>query len=183
MFYYTLINMSFGQAGLVWIPEETPFLCAVILPENHLSIRYVIRKYFPKIHEKENERINSICRRLQEYDEGKDVIFSPQEFELSRRGDFYSRVWTETAHIPRGNVRTYGQVARDISSPKAARAVGTALAGNPLPLIVPCHRVVRADGNLSGFGGGKEQAWIKKHLLEREGIFFDKRGRIMSAFS
>lgn len=181
MFYYTLINLSFGQAGLVWRPEKHPFLSRVVLPENHLSTRSVIRKFFPDAQEKSNERIHEICRLLKEYDQGKDVIFSLQECELSRRDDFYSRVWTETANIPRGKVRTYGQVARNISSPRAARAVGTALAGNPLPLIVPCHRVVRADGNLSGFGGGKEQAWIKRHLLEREGVAFDSRGRVAAA--
>ena len=178
MSYYTLVKLSFGQVGLVWRPIEHPLLIRVILPENNLPTRSVIRRCFPEARAKHDEGIDKICRKLKEYDQGKDIKFSLHDFELNRRGDFYSRVWTETCNIPRGKVSTYGQVARSISSPKAARAVGTALAGNPLPLIVPCHRVVRADGALSGFGGGTAQAWIKRHLLEREGVAFDNRGRV-----
>ena len=178
MSYYTLVKLSFGQAGLVWWPIKPPFLIRVILPENNLPTRSVIRQCFPDTRAKHDERIDEICRKLKECDQGKDIKFSPHDFELYRWGDFYGRVWTETCNIPRGKVSAYGQVARDVSSPKAARAVGTALAGNPLPLIVPCHRVVRADGTLSGFGGGTTQTWIKRHLLEREGVAFDNRGRV-----
>ena len=178
MTYYTLVKLSFGQAGLVWWPIKPPLLIRVILPENNLPTRSVIKQCFPDARAKHDERIDDICRKLKEYDQGKDIKFSPHDFELYRWGDFYSRVWTEACNIPRGKVSTYGQVARRISSPKAARAVGTALAGNPLPIIVPCHRVIRADGTLSGFAGGTTQAWIKRHLLEREGVAFDNRGRV-----
>src|SRR3972149_7325494 len=178
MLYYTIVKLSFGQVGLVWQPIEPPLLVRVILPENDLPTRSVIRQCFPEARAKHDESIDEICHKLKEYDQGKDIKFSLPAFELNRRGDFYSRVWTETCNILRGTVSTYGQVARGISSPKAARAVGTALAGNPLPLLVPCHRVIRADRTLSGFGGGTTQAWIKRHLLEREGVTFDNRGRV-----
>jgi O-6-methylguanine DNA methyltransferase len=65
-----------------------------------------------------------------------------------------------------------------LSAPRAARAVGTALARNPFPLIIPCHRVVRSDGMLGGFGGGLK---MKKALLEMEGVAFDRSGRVQKA--
>jgi len=67
-----------------------------------------------------------------------------------------------------GYVSTYSRIAKSIGVPKGARAVGNALANNPFPLIIPCHRVIRSDGRLGGFGGGLE---MKKKLLENEGIF------------
>jgi methylated-DNA-[protein]-cysteine S-methyltransferase len=69
--------------------------------------------------------------------------------------------------IPHGEVRSYGWVARQIGKPKAARAVGQALAANPMPLVVPCHRVIGSDGSLTGFTGGLK---MKKRLLELEGV-------------
>lgn len=81
---------------------------------------------------------------------------------------FHRKVWLACARIPRGEVRTYGWVAREIGHPGAARAVGQALAKNPFAPIVPCHRVVGADGRLTGFSapGGVR---AKRRLLEKEG--------------
>ncbi|MFH1725248.1 MAG: MGMT family protein [Elusimicrobiota bacterium] len=81
---------------------------------------------------------------------------------------FYRKVWMACARIPRGQVRTYGWIARRIGNPGAARAVGRALAKNPFAPHVPCHRVVGADGRLTGFSapGGIE---AKRRLLEKEG--------------
>ena len=80
---------------------------------------------------------------------------------------FERAVWRAACDIPRGKVMTYGTIARRIDRPRAARAVGNALHRNPLPLLVPCHRVVRADGSLGGFGAGPA---VKTALLAREGV-------------
>ncbi|MDQ2979110.1 MAG: MGMT family protein [Acidobacteriota bacterium] len=76
-----------------------------------------------------------------------------------------------TSDIPFGAVRTYGEVARAVGSPAAARAVGGALAGNPVPIVVPCHRVIAAGGSLSGYSGGAKGAGLrwKRELLRLEG--------------
>lgn len=81
--------------------------------------------------------------------------------------EFQRAVLQETARIPRGSVRSYGWIAERIGRPRAARAVGTALARNPVPLLVPCHRVVRAGGALGSYGLGG--ASVKGRLLTAEG--------------
>ncbi len=81
---------------------------------------------------------------------------------------FYQAVWRACARIPKGKVSTYGDIAKKIGNPGAARAVGMALAANPFAPIVPCHRVVRSDGALGGYSGRGGVA-AKKRMLEREG--------------
>lgn len=93
---------------------------------------------------------------------------------------FTRKVLEETRRIPKGKVATYGRIAERIGSPGAARAVGNALAYNPLPLIVPCHRVVKSDRKVGGFmqmADGSVRSDIKQAMLEREGIRF-LRGRV-----
>ena len=90
--------------------------------------------------------------------------------ELDLRGatSFEAAVWRKALEIPRGEVRPYGWIAAEIGSPKAVRAVGTALAHNPVPLVVPCHRVVRSDGTIGRYSmGGSEN---KRRILESEGL-------------
>jgi len=83
---------------------------------------------------------------------------------------FQQRVWQELLKIPYGETRSYGQVARDMGAPAAIRAVGAANGANPVPIVVPCHRVVGANGKLTGYGGGLP---LKQRLLalERGSLF------------
>ena len=82
--------------------------------------------------------------------------------------EFEQAVLRKTYQIPRGEVRPYGWVAREIRRPAAVRAVGTALANNPIPYFIPCHRVVRTDGEIGNYGGGGPEA--KKAILTMEGV-------------
>ena len=97
------------------------------------------------------------------------------ELEAVLRGvsPFVRDVLTACCRIPRGEVRTYGQLAALVGKPGAARAVGQVMAWNPVPLLIPCHRVVRSGGFLGGFGGGRR--W-KEYLLAREAWRFAGRG-------
>ena len=91
-----------------------------------------------------------------------------QEFDLSLRllgTEFQRRVWNALRTIPYGETRTYGEIAQQIGAPTAFRAVGLANGHNPIAVIVPCHRVIGANGSLTGFGGGLER---KSALLELE---------------
>ena len=87
--------------------------------------------------------------------------------DLSSRSPFHQEVLRATARIPRGEIRTYGELAAAVGRPRAARAVGTAMARNPVPLLVPCHRVVPSSGGVGtyGFGSG-----LKAKLLAGEGV-------------
>jgi methylated-DNA-[protein]-cysteine S-methyltransferase len=110
---------------------------------------------------------------------GRDVTFSEKLLDMLACGKFQRRVLSQVVGIPKGKVSTYGRLAERSRASKGARAVGNALAMNPYPLIIPCHRVIRSDGYLGGFGGGLK---MKKDLLLMEGITFDSKGKVPAKF-
>ena len=104
-------------------------------------------------------------RELEEYFQGERRNFT---LPLAPGGTpFQQTVWSALLTIPYGEVRSYGQIAAQIGNPKAARAVGMANHNNPIPILIPCHRVIGAGGTLVGYAGGLE---IKRQLLALEGI-------------
>lgn len=107
-----------------------------------------------------------LIERFGFYFSGHKVDF-PDELDLSAATSFQRKVWETTRLVPYGETRSYAWVAEQIRKPAAARAVGQALAGNPLPVIIPCHRVLRTDGNLGGYSGGLGLE-TKKQLLSLE---------------
>jgi methylated-DNA-[protein]-cysteine S-methyltransferase len=111
-----------------------------------------------------NRLLAETARQLQAYFAGQLREF---RLPLDMRGtDFQMRVWRQLQTIPYGETRSYLQIAAAIGSPKAVRAAGAANGANPIPIIVPCHRVIGASGKLVGYGGGLP---LKKRLLELEG--------------
>ncbi len=111
---------------------------------------------------------NTAATQLQEYFAGKRQVF---DVPLAPQGtEFQRAVWEELKKIPYGEVRTYAQVAQAVGSPRGFRAVGLANNKNPLPIIVPCHRVVGAGGRLVGYAAGIK---LKRYLLELEGVNVD----------
>lgn len=117
-------------------------------------------------------RLIELPRRLHEVHAQLDQYFSRRlttfDLSLDREllGPFLRRVLDRTAAIPYGACATYSEVARQIGAPRAARAVGNAVGANPIPVVIPCHRVVRTGGALGGYGGGLDR---KRFLLELEG--------------
>ena len=107
---------------------------------------------------------NGLVERFKTYFSGGKMAF-PDELDLSAATPFQRKVWEITRLIPYGKTKSYTWVAEQVKKPEAARAVGQALARNPLPIIIPCHRVLTIDGRLGGFSGGVE---IKRHLLRLE---------------
>ncbi|MGI5835215.1 MAG: methylated-DNA--[protein]-cysteine S-methyltransferase [Chloroflexota bacterium] len=103
--------------------------------------------------------------RLLDYLAGKPVSFADIELDLPSGPPFWKRVWQLCAQIPFGETRSYKELALEAGAPQAFRAVGGAMAANPIPIVIPCHRVVGSNGSLVGFGGGVEQ---KRRLLEME---------------
>ena len=102
---------------------------------------------------------------LDAYFDGSSKPFTTV-MDISTGTQFQQSVWKALLTIPHGTVLTYGQVAKQIGKPRAVRAVGSANGANPLPVIIPCHRVVAAGGNIGGYGSGVQ---IKRALLDLEG--------------
>jgi methylated-DNA-[protein]-cysteine S-methyltransferase len=108
--------------------------------------------------------LDDVRRELDEYFEGRRT-----EFDLPidlRVAPFHAEVLRELALVPYGRTATYGELARKVGRPRAARAVGTVMHNNPIPIVLPCHRIVGANGSLTGYGGGLH---VKRALLELEG--------------
>lgn len=116
----------------------------------------------------ETETLKEAYKQLEEYFRGKCKIFS---LPLAPAGtDFMKKVWKTLEKIPYGETRSYKDIAEKINHTKAYRAVGLANNRNPIPIIIPCHRVIGADKKLVGYGGGLD---IKEKLLKLEGIEFN----------
>ncbi|NWB25350.1 methylated-DNA--[protein]-cysteine S-methyltransferase [Pseudomonas gingeri] len=116
------------------------------------------------------EKLAPVRRQLEEYFAGERLEF---DLKLNMQGtDFQKEVWDALATIPYGVITSYGQICQQIQRPKASRAVGAANGRNPVPVIVPCHRVIGSNGTLTGFGGGLA---AKQWLLEHESRHFQLR--------
>ncbi len=114
---------------------------------------------------RDDEALAEPVAQLEQYFAGDRTEF---ELELAPRGtEFQQRVWNLLREIPYGETTTYGALALELGNPRSVRAVGLANGRNPLPIVVPCHRVIGADGSLVGFGGGLPR---KRALLELEGV-------------
>jgi O-6-methylguanine DNA methyltransferase len=113
-----------------------------------------------------NELLSQAANELRDYFMGKlRVFYVPLDMQGT---DFQLSVWNCLRKIPYGETRSYAQIAEEIGKPKAVRAVGAANGSNPIPIIVPCHRVIGSSGKLTGYGGGLP---LKKRLLELEGAW------------
>ncbi len=118
-------------------------------------------------------RLRPVLDRLQAFYRGIPVTFDDVPVDLEGRPPFSRAVWKVVRQVPWGATVTYGEVARRLGKPRAARAVGRAMATNPVPPIVPCHRVIGHNGHLTGFGG---RLGLKAHLLAQEAASVPPRG-------
>jgi len=154
-----------SPVGPVWVATTAIGVCAVRLgagqPEDFFA--WLSRHIDPAPPRQDSQTLVPALTQLGEYFSG-----ARREFDLpldTRGTPFQEAVWAEVARIPYGTTTTYGEVARRIGRPRAARAVGGANGANPLPIIIPCHRVIGAGGSLTGYGAGLA---IKAALLQLE---------------
>ena len=160
---YTLIDTELGQIGLV---GSSLGLRRVVLPQpSPGAVLQLIMQGFPGAIA-DPAPFGALPQRLRRYLKGEDVSFG-DKLDLTGASPFRRAVWEAARAIPYGETQSYGWIAQQIGKPKAQRAVGQALAKNPLPIVVPCHRVMGKDGSLTGFEGGLE---MKKCLLEIEAL-------------
>lgn len=161
-FFYRLVRTEWGWAGLAGGGNGVARVC---LPAGDRAsvVRALGEGTGNQLVETEGE-LGEAAEELAAYFEGEPVQFSCK-VEVSRFTEFERAVWRVTQRIRYGQLRSYGWVAEQIGRPGAGRAVGQALGKNPVPVIVPCHRVVCRDGKLGGFRSGLE--W-KVRLLKME---------------
>ena len=113
--------------------------------------------------------LDDVRRELDEYFEGRRHAFDlPIDLRVA---PFHESVLRELARVPYGHTETYGALAAKAGRPGAARAVGTVMNRNPIPIVLPCHRIVGANGSLTGYAGGRE---VKRRLLELEGVMLEE---------
>ena len=158
---YTVVNSSLGK---VLVAGTQRGVSAVYLGEKESSLIDALKKEYPKAEltradSASNSWLKEILQRIEGSAPSMDLPLDVQATAFQRR------VWQELQKIPRGKTRTYTQVAHALGKPTAIRAVARACATNPVSIVVPCHRVVRTDGNLAGYRWGLAR---KEQLLQRE---------------
>jgi len=167
---------AFGEVRLRWVESGTgPKVVRIILPGDTRARRTGFPLAVPVKHP-EDESIPALISGIRSFLSGNDVVFGTGLLDLEQCRPFQRRVLLAEHAIPRGYISTYGRIAVHLGVPGGARAVGNALARNPFPLVIPCHRALRSDGDPGGFQGGRA---MKVRLLEMEGGRFRQNGKML----
>ena len=171
---YTEIPTAFGSVGIAWTgPASRHPVQRIVLSGNRI-VDFPVEPPF-RAREPNDPRLGALVEGIRRFLEGSDVQFDLGILDLEQCPPFQRKVLLAEAGIPRGYVSTYGRIAAHIGHPGAGRAVGNALARNPFPVVIPCHRAIRSDGELGGFQEGPA---MKRRLLEMEGVRFLGDGRV-----
>lgn len=166
-----------GSVCLVWRElNKNPVIVNVLFSRPGSKAEQRALALFPCSGKSSCAEIDAIASLIKADLEGERVKFPFNLLDLSGCTKFQLSVLRAQYAIPRGFVSTYGLVAAYVGVPGGARAVGNIMAGNPFPVIVPCHRTILSSFHIGGFQSGVE---MKRAMLEREGIIFDKAGRVI----
>jgi len=159
---YALFPSPIGTIGLAATPKG---LCRLSLNvPSESAFRKKLRREYRRPVLRDDNSFKDLAARLQAYFSGKPVRFNTR-FDLSEGTSFQQKVWRSLRRIPYGQTRSYRSVAQSIGHPQSSRAVGGACGNNPVAVLIPCHRVIGADGKLGGFTGGLH---IKRWLIQSE---------------
>ncbi len=165
----------FGPVVVAWSGKKPPTVVQVLLSTGTRSANRRAAERYPAATPSSCREIDQLATRIAALLNGEDVAVSPDLLAWERCSAFLESVLRAALSIPRGYVATYGGLAAHAGCPHGARAVGNAMATNPFPLLIPCHRVIRADLTPGVYGGGAD---MKRALLVQEGMVFDARGKV-----
>ena len=169
-------STPFGSVAVIWsILDDSLKIVRVLLSKPEGPAEDQACRLYPNSQTSSCAEIDAVATAICAFLEGDDVSFSLDIVDFTLCARFQQSVLRAEHAIPRGNVSTYQLIAAHLGKQKGARAVGNALANNPFPLIVPCHRVIRSDRKLGGYQGDLQ---MKLGLLKNEGIVFDDKDRI-----
>jgi len=175
--FYMLCDTVFSVLGIVWYESETgPKIKRVYLPDEDISVEDRIKRNYFGVTLHTCRVIEEIGVGMQDLLRGDAVDFDLNMISLRECSDFQKSVLLADYKIPRGCVSTYSRIANRLGFYGYARAVGRALSLNPFPLIIPCHRVIKSNGEIGGYQGGGR---MKKALLEYEGTEVTQKGKIL----
>ncbi len=171
-----LLPTPFGPVAVLWsIYKGEPKIGQILISNPEISAQQTLEKFFPDAVASSCGEVDILVDQIEASLNGADIQFTLDVLRLDLCSPFQQQVLRADYAIPRGSVSTYRLLAKHVGNPRGARAVGTALATNPFPIVIPCHRVIRSDGTLGGFGGGLE---MKQKLLELEGVTFHDTGHV-----
>ncbi len=175
--FHLLRRTRFGPVAFLWhVHREKPRLLEIMISHPGAPADRIVRAALPGARPSSCPEVDSVADLVAASMDGDDIRLPLDLARMDLCPAFQRRVLLAGHAIPRGSVSTYRRIAAHLGNLKASRAVGTALATNPFPILVPCHRVIRSDGTLGGYGGGLP---MKRALLESEGIRFDANGRVL----
>jgi methylated-DNA-[protein]-cysteine S-methyltransferase len=162
--------------SIVWQEvEDIPKVRRIFLSKEQASSESLVTAAFTEAGPLEHPDIVDLGERIQRFLEGQVVQFELDAVALEICSEFQRRVLLAEYGIPRGHISTYGRIGKHLGLDNGGRAVGRALAQNPFPIVIPCHRAVRSNGELGGYQGGSK---MKKDLLELEGVGVSESGRV-----
>jgi methylated-DNA-[protein]-cysteine S-methyltransferase len=174
---YCLGATPFGPIAVMWsFYEGRPRISRVLLSKPGGAANQLVATLYPDAIATSCSEIDAVADQMLAFLNGSDISFSLDLARLDLCTEFQGRVLVAEHGIPRGKVSTYAGIAGYLGKAQAARAVGAALANNPFPLIIPCHRAIKSDGTLGGFQGGMD---MKRTLLKMEGVPFNSQGRVV----
>ncbi len=175
--FFTPVTTDFGRMAIVWWKAaEGPRIRQVFLGKGRTPVETVIGRAYPGLRPSSSSAIEEIADGIRRFLKGGEIVFDLRRVALELCGEFQRKVLLAEYAIPRGWVSTYGRIADKIGCAGGGRAVGRALAENPFPILIPCHRAVRSDGGIGGYQGGAE---MKKALLAMEGVEFGDANRVV----
>jgi methylated-DNA-[protein]-cysteine S-methyltransferase len=168
----------FGPVVILWESSAgKPTVRQIVITKPGLPAPKALKEQFPGSVPSSCSLVDDLAGRIAAFLEGADVRFALEHVRLDLCPPFQQKVLLAEYGIPRGRVSTYRRIAAHLGVPGGARAVGNALATNPFPIVIPCHRAIRSDGTLGGYQGGLA---MKRILLEQEGVVIDEKGKVRS---
>lgn len=175
---YITLPCAFGTFSIIWHETDSGArVYRILLSNEQASSENLVRAAFADASHLTHPVIVGLGEQIQSFLEGQAVSFELGSVALEMCSEFKRRVLLAEYGIPRGWVSTYGRIGKHLGIENGGRAVGRALAQNPFPIVIPCHRAVRSNGELGGYQGGLQ---MKRALLELEGVEVSATGSVLT---